>query len=369
MGQKTDKVKLSAVGDIMLGDLPACFGFGVGSVMKKHGLHFPFSKVTDNLPDTDILFGNLESILSNKGRNKLWLPTLYMRGDPRAVQTLTNIGFKVLSVSNNHMMQHGPEAFMDTINVLEREGICPIGLKNGINFSSKPFVIEIKGLKLGFLGYSLRPEEYISEEVLYCLGNTPEKISDDVHELKKEVDFVILSLHWGDEFIPKPSYEQITIGRALIDKGADIILGHHPHVLQGIEEYKGGLIAYSLGNFVFDMWLPETRKSMILNVYLDKEGIDGFRIIPLMTNNLYQPEVLDGGEERSFNKEFDRLCEYIEKCDYSEKGYDMELLACLKEYRKSVKQHYIKNILRYNLFHLSQLFFLIIFRRVFKKHI
>jgi len=368
MVSEANKVKLSAVGDIMLGDLPACFGFGVGSKIKQYGPHFPFSMIMDTLTDNDILLGNLESVLSNRQMNKWWLPTLYMRGDPRAVNTLINCGFKVLSVSNNHMMQHGAEAFRDTVNILKSNGICPIGLKSGSQFNSKPYITEIKGIRLGFLGYSLRPEEYRPTEVLYCHANE-NTIIEDIHRIREDVDFVIISLHWGDEYVQRPSPNQIAMARRLINEGADIILGHHPHVLQGIENYEGGLIAYSLGNFIFDMWMSETRKSIVLEILISEKGIDDFRIIPLMISERYQPYILNGKEKCYFHSHFDNLCRYLRDSNCSDKDYHKDLLECFNRYRKSVIQHYKKNIFRYSFFYLLQLLIILFIRRFLKKHI
>jgi len=366
---KNDQIKLSSVGDIMLGDLPACFGFGVGTQMRKHGLSFPFLRVKASLRNSDLVFGNLEAVLSNYKKNKLWLPSLYLRGDPKAAYALKECGFKVVSVANNHMMQHGPNAFRDTINNLKAASIATVGRGDGNNFHSTPFITEVKQIKFGFLGYSLRPEEYSPGEILYCQSDNPKKIFADIHKLKKKVDFVILSLHWGDEFIQKPSYVQINMARALIDQGVDVILGHHPHVIQGVEKYKKGLIVYSLGNFIFDMWMTETKESMMINIYFTKRGIDNFEIIPLIINALHQPEILGGIEEKAFRLKFDKLCKDLKKHDYLKNKYKKELLACFIKYRKSVRWHYKKNITRYNLFYLFQLLSLIIFRRAFKKHI
>lgn len=362
------KVKLYAVGDVMLGDSPACFGFGVGSKIKENGPYFPFDNIRDVLADSDILFGNLETVLSHKKRNRWLLPRLYMRGDPGDIPALRDCSFKVMSISNNHMMQHGTEAFHDTVKRLESNSIYPIGMKSELPFHSKPFITKINDIKIGFLSYSLRPEEYRPKEVLYCLGEE-EDINDDIHKLKKDVDFVIISIHWGDEYIKKPSPSQIAMARRIIDEGANIILGHHPHVLQGIESYKDGLIAYSLGNFVFDMWMPETRKSIILQIHLDKTGIVGFNVIPIRINRQYQPEVLNGDDAISDLKEFEELCRIIEQASYTDQEYQIQVSEIFKNYRKSVKQNYKRNILKYNKFFLLQMFLLVIWRKISKQHI
>jgi len=350
----------------MLGDSPGCVGFGVGSVVKKYGFRFPFSKTSSILQSCDILFGNLEAVLSDYKKN-WWLPTRYMRGDPGAVNALKTCGYNVLSVANNHMMQHGTDSFYDTISNLKKAEISVAGIAGKNGFHSIPAIIETKGVTLGFLGYSLRPEEYRPDLVRYATGELV-NIIEDIHELKKIADIVILSLHWGDEYMQKPSPNQINMARLLINEGAGIILGHHPHVLQGIEKYSKGIIAYSLGNFIFNMRGLNTEKSIILEIYLSKEGVSDFKVIPLRINDLYQPEVLHGIEEKEFMREFKKLCEYLDE-NYGEKEYNEELKECFTGFRKKVLQHYRDNIFRFSFFDLSQIVFLIIIRRILKKHI
>ena len=362
-------IKIAAVGDIMLGDLPACYGFGVGSVIQRESVDFPFKRVTDHLKKSDIVFGNLEVILSDRGRNPFWLPTLYLRGMPKAGEALKNAGFDVLNVANNHLMQHGGDCFLDTLKVLKNVGLDSIGVANEENgYHSIPCIKEVKEIKIGFLGYSLRPEEYSLTGTRYAMG-TRESILADLKKLKKEVDIVVISLHWGDEFIQKPSRKQIELGKEIIDEGAHIILGHHPHVLQGIQRYAHGLIAYSLGNFVFDQWLPSTRDSMILEVDLHKNGIENHKVTPARLNRFYQPGVLEGQEFNELSAELTRLSNHIEECNYSEEEYQAELAINFNAYRKSTKGHYKKNLMNYRMFYLLELIALIGIRRIFKKHI
>ena len=213
---------------------------------------FIFKKIVDVLSQGDIVFGNLEVVLSDYKKKNSY-ESLMLRGSPYFVDQLKNLNFKLLNIANNHIQQHGNSPFYNTIDILKQSKIKIIG----VNYL-QPQIIESKGIKLGFFGYSLRPEENNSK-VLYSQGNK-KKIISDINKIKKKVDYIIISLHWGDEYINLPSISQINFAHDIIDAGADIILGHHPHVLQPVEKYKSGIIAYSLGNFVSDMCSEISKK-------------------------------------------------------------------------------------------------------------
>lgn len=362
-----NRVKISAVGDIMLGDFPACYGFGVKSKIIK-SKKSPFVHVMEVIRNTDLLFGNLESVLSIANINRLWLPTLYMRGAPLSVKYLKECNFKLLSIANNHIMQHGNEAFWETIKILEKNQIKPIGILADDSYHSRPFTTIVNKIKIGFLAYSQRPEEYKPGEELYCIADD-KKIYDDLKKLKKMVDVIIVSMHWGDEYIEFPSIEQKEKARKIIDNGASVIIGHHPHVIQGIENYKSGLIAYSLGNFVFDMWLPETKKSIIIEIILTKDGVMDYHIIPVKINDQHRPELLSENEKNEFNKKFEKMSEEISQRNILTDVYQEELSKRFLSYRKSILKHYLKNIKNYNIFYFAQLIFLVFIRRFFNKHI
>jgi poly-gamma-glutamate synthesis protein (capsule biosynthesis protein) len=243
-------VTLMAVGDIMLGDHPICIGHGVGSKIKKEGAKYIFQHVRGLLNEADIAFGNLEAVLSKKNLNEKDVNSASLRAMPESADGLTYAGFNVLSLANNHIMEHGKEALLDTMNILRKNGIKYVGPED--------VVLSIRGTKVVFLAYCL-----LDEPGTCCKAESSE-IIENVKRVKSKADIVIVSLHWGDEFIHKPSRYQVKLAHEIIDSGANIILGHHPHVLQGVEMYNGGLIAYSLGNFVFDMWQEKMRESVIL---------------------------------------------------------------------------------------------------------
>lgn len=306
-------VKIAAVGDIMLGDRPLMVGLGVRSYIEGSSQYDPFSYVSGILKEHDIVFGNLESVLSDSGMIQNNYESVQMRGTKESINFLKSAGFNVMSVANNHIMQHGNEAFFETVNLLRDNGIAPIGCSYN-NGKSLPFYKTLKGITFGFAGFSMRPEKY-NQNANYAQSEFKE-ILNSVKIYKKNCDFLTISLHWGDEYVFWPSKEQIKQARALVDHGVSLIIGHHPHVIQGVERYNEGIIAYSMGNFVFDIWQRRLRQSFILVIELDRSLIPTFKRIPVYIDSEFRPMTLCG--ELAFGLrnrivELDRLIEYYPK--------------------------------------------------------
>ena len=184
--EKKYGVILLSVGDIILGDHPYFLGIGVSSIIERKKI-FIFEKIVDILSQGDIVFGNLETVLSDYGKKNSY-ESLMLRGNPYFVNQLKNSNFKVINIANNHIQQHGESHFYNTIDILKQNKIKITGIDN-----LQPQIIESKGIKLGFFGYSLRPEENTSK-VLYSQGNK-KKIISDINRLKKKADYIIISLY------------------------------------------------------------------------------------------------------------------------------------------------------------------------------
>ena len=168
-------IVMDAVGDIIAGDHPHFLGIGVGSAVK-HGLYV-FEHVEKVFTEADIVFGNLETVLSDYGKTNSY-ESLILRGRLGFIKQLKRAHFSVLNIANNHIQQHGEQCLFDTVSILQQNGIKVIGIDN-----LQPQIISSKGIKFGFLGYSLRPEQY-SDEVIYSQG-TKEKIVLDINKAKK----------------------------------------------------------------------------------------------------------------------------------------------------------------------------------------
>jgi len=224
-------LKLLAVGDISL---------------QTRNNKNPFAGVKEVFKNKDILFGNLETVLSNLGKEAE--KAVVLHNSPDKVKYLVEAGFDVLNLANNHIMDLGAEGFHNTLETLRKEGLSFIGANN--KPESSYIVLEKQGIRLGFLGY-WGDGFNLPEERIWINRIALADVIEDIKALKTQCDFVIVSLHWGTENVFYPSPKQVNFARCLIEAGATAILGHHPHVVQGIEQYQDGLIAYSLGNFQF----------------------------------------------------------------------------------------------------------------------
>lgn len=294
-----NRVRLTAVGDIALSDHPLLYGHGVKSQLNR-GENI-FESVRDILRDSDITLGNLECPLSNvnMGDN---LTEKTFRGEPRFCEILKDAGFSILTIANNHMMHHGEEVFKDTIEHLLNNHIKPIGGSLDTNYTY--YIQEIDGIRLCVIGYSIIKERH-STKPLYFYDNT-EALIKLVEEVNQKVDYIILSIHWGEEDLDRPTKEIIDLSRMLCDRGVSVILGHHPHVLQAIEKYRGSIIFFSLGNFVFDcIWDKKYRNSVIAKLIFTKKSID-YELIPINISKSYRPEPVVGRRKKS-------IIDYISK--------------------------------------------------------
>ncbi|BHH86279.1 CapA family protein [Desulforhopalus sp. 52FAK] len=345
-----ERIKFAAVGDISLGDFPITLGFGVRSLFEENK-NFGFNDgVISIFKEADVCFGNLETVISDINYRPNDLISAQMRGTAAMAELLSASGLNFLSVANNHMMQHGPEAFKDTVSVLASLNISPVGL-----LSKKGEIIanyqEIYGKMFCFIGYSMRPEKY-NKPVLYSAGSK-EVILADIEKYKSGCDYLILSLHWGDEFVDFPSPTQVSIAHDFINAGAKIIIGHHPHIIQGIERYNGGVIAYSLGNFVFDFWQKRLRESMILVITLNGDDVEDLSIIPVRINNCYMPELLEGEDANTLLKKYHKLCDHPA---LKLKSVDKDLVSFnSSKYDRQVRWRLIENKIQNRLFFLKNL--------------
>jgi len=286
-----EEVKVAAVGDLMLGSRAEPF-------LKQYGPDYPFSDVMPFLGQADVVVGNLESSISTRGQaveNKKFT----LRAGPLAAQALARAGIRVVSLANNHSMDFGPLALKDTLAILDENGILYTGAGMNIDDARSPALLKIKGKTVAFLSYSLTfPLEFFAS--INRPGTAPgyaEYVKADIEKIRPSADIVVVSFHWGAELMTAAKDYQIELGRQAIDWGADLVLGHHPHVLQELELYRGHLIAYSLGNFVFGSESDRTNSSMILLLTFRGKSLVKVEVFPLDVNNYrvkYRPRVLTG---------------------------------------------------------------------------
>lgn len=339
-------VTLAAVGDIMLGEDSISIGYGVGSIIKKQGAEFIFKNVSGVLQKADITFGNLECVLSEIGIDASDIHSIAMRASESSVNGLKYAGFDILSIANNHILEHGESSLTRTKKLLSENGINTVGVSKNKRESREPVILDRNGISVGFLAYCL-----VRDKTAYCSVEGNSDIIYDVKKAKKNVDILIISLHWGNEYIRKPSTEQFLLAHNIIDAGASIILGHHPHVLQGVESYNNGVIVFSMGNFVFDMWQKKMRESMIFLCRFCKKGIVDFEIMPVYINDSFQPFLLCGEEKENLLSKINT--EFLEHVDVG--LYKEEVDYHRRRHRLDLIKHLVKDFYHYKPIYLYQI--------------
>jgi gamma-polyglutamate biosynthesis protein CapA len=341
--------RLAAVGDIMLGDHPVCFGHGVRSTIRKRGFAHLIAGVKPDLARHDIFVGNLECVLSDIGHDEQKLSSSELRGDKNSAEALNLCEFNVLSMANNHMLQHTPEAFHDTSATLKRNNVLPVGLyENGLSNVVK---IHKGNVKLALIAYSFRPEHFCKDNSYYAHPE-PDAVLGQIAALKAELPdhSLVVSLHWGEEYLHTPAREQIELAHRMIDRGATLILGHHPHVLQGIEKYRDGLIAYSLGNFIFDSWQLPTRESAILSCTFSEQGLVDFEVTPVFIKNDFSLSVAEGSRRDISRKITDYTKDIVNLTGIAaleQTEYDRIAASAYLKYRLQCYTYFVVNAWKY----------------------
>jgi poly-gamma-glutamate capsule biosynthesis protein CapA/YwtB (metallophosphatase superfamily) len=328
-----------------------------------------FEHVKPALNQGDIVFCQLEINLSTRG-SKPSLVGSTPCADPEAARAIKDTGFTVVSFAGNHCMDWGREAFFDTIDALKKQGLAVVGVGSNIEEARRPVIIECKGTRIAFLAYnSILPNGYwaetnkpgcaplrawtLYEQVQRTQPGTHCKIHtfphrddlkamvDDIKKAKSEADLVILSMHWGIHFVPAVLAEyQTEVAHIAIDSGADLIIGHHAHILKGTEVYANKAIFYSLCNFAFELpfpkelaespefkaiqevnpdykydpeyptytFPPDSRKTIIAKCTISNKSIKRVSFLPAYINKQAQPEILTSNDIR-----FGQVVKYMKK--------------------------------------------------------
>jgi poly-gamma-glutamate synthesis protein (capsule biosynthesis protein) len=351
-------VLLHAVGDVS----PRRIDYGEASESL-------FAQVVDTLKQADISLCQLECNLSTQGglqyRNYV---TWYGRAHPDNVKSLVHAGFTLVTHASNHCFDYGPDALVETIEVLRRNGIEVIGVGRNLQEATAPAIIERKGTRIAFLNYnSVLPDEYEArkekagcaairvrtyyEAQEYQAGTPPKvvtipreedilKMTEDIRHAKAQADVVVVSMHWGIHHIPGMLADyQFTVGHRAIDAGADLILGTHAHLIKGIEIYKGKAIFFSLGNFAQEtphhlkppagafssLWgpkyghskhepgarynkQPDKRYTMLVKCVIQDKQIAKVSFVPGWINDVAEPRLLSHREP-----EFQEVTDYMDR--------------------------------------------------------
>ncbi len=213
----------------------------------------PFRKIAPLLAASDIAFVNLETPFLDKGR--YYESGLIFHANPAMIGGLQLAHIAIASTANNHARDCGPDGVGFTVNWLRQHDIAAVGSGLTAEETHRGVVLERHGVRFGFLGYTYdqRNGNWKDVDDRVAVANI-DVMRRDVDQMRKRADVVIVSMHHGIEYRPRPSAAQVEFAHAAIDAGATLVVGHHPHVIEPTEQYKGGEIIYSLGNFVFDQY-------------------------------------------------------------------------------------------------------------------
>jgi len=319
MRNELETINIIAAGDVLLG---VCVHKIDGSEKGpfRQDPSSAFTHVAKILKEADIAFCNLEAPLSNQGKPVIGRLSAY-RCSPRMAEGLTYAGFDLINLANNHTMDYGPDALVETLDILEKSKIPTIGAGRNIAEARKPVILERKGTRFGFLGYTTsenQPQHFAAStskpgvapiriSTLFHPPHTNEEdmemMIEDIQAARSQADVLIVSCHWSVGLMGGShtlTVHQPAVTRAAIDAGADLVIGHGPHAIQAVEVYKGKAIFYNLGNFVVDRDTP-IKDSLLLKCVVKGKKIIKVSFLPVLINKEGQPCLL-AAEDQSCAK-------------------------------------------------------------------
>ena len=290
-------VSLTTTGDLI-------FWREVADYIDANGGASAMANIADMLSQSDLTISNLESPLSDNDSEPVYDKDVYIIGRPAAIESITNSGIDIVSLANNHIMDYTGPALQDTLNALDENGILHAGA--GMNEAEADKIVEttVNGVSIAFFSWTdIVPDNYVAYDDQPGVASARLNMNDAlkrVREAKETHDVVIVAMHWGIEYQDYiDDYTQRDPAHQLADAGADVILGNHPHVLEGIEFYNGSLIAYAHGNCVFRQAFEfgNTHESYVLNFDITQDGIQNPVAIPLYLDDEYGIPSVATGEQ------------------------------------------------------------------------
>lgn len=297
-------LRLRFIGDIFPGDEFFTAGFGIRSLTGEERAGAWMREISDVLQEGDFSIGNLEGPLVEAPDEETFC------GRPFFADILKGSGINVLNVANNHILEQGVEGYQETLSVLKSRGIHVTGARTG---DGEPEILTLtaEGTKVCMAGFC--DESISSFENPGCYASLErEKVFETLERMKAlQPDVIVLIFHWGNEYIHFPSLKQRELARALIDAGARLIVGHHPHVIQPYEHYKDGHILYSLGNFCFDdVQSARFGKGMTARVEIEAGAITGLSFSGVKVQDMaYGDSLVAPMDAEAFARYFKRIQE------------------------------------------------------------
>ena len=326
------------------------------------GPHYPFEGVRSVLERHDLMVGNLEAPLCLGGET--YPGKVSLRAHPGYAAGLRQAGFGVMTLANNHILDYRDDAFYDTIGLLDAQGIAWCGAGDSLEEALRPAVVEKNGVVVGVLSRS----EVKIDSPFYAgpgqRGIAPldlDELEGSITSLKESAHVIAVCLHWGREDWRYPSPRQVAAARRIVDMGADLVVGHHPHVLQGVERHGWGYIAYSLGNFLFSdldwRWVDAKgrlrrsvlkphgarRRTAVLSALVSSQGVHGvsltgcvsgrdLRVVPVRSARSFEARMRLLSEPLALGR-YDLFCRVYDLLHTGALGLSYNLRRSWKAYR------------------------------------
>ncbi|WP_154989416.1 CapA family protein [Priestia megaterium] len=270
-------VTATMVGDIMLGR-------NVEKVTNRQGQDYLFRDVESYFKNSDYSTANFDHPVTANDEYPAQDKPIVLRTDEQSVKTLKNLNLSVLNAANSHSMDYLEQGLNDTVKAFNQSKMDFVGMGRNLEEASNINYQTVNGIKIATLGFTDTYTAYsaANDNDPGILPAKPEIFIPLIQEAKEKANLVVVHAHWGEEYDTTPSPRQKGLAKAMADAGADIILGHHPHVLQPIDTYKNTVIFYSLGNFVFDQGWSASRESALVQYKLKKDGTARFEVTPLL---------------------------------------------------------------------------------------
>lgn len=260
---------------------------------------WPFRRLEPLMSEIDLLMVNFESAITTHDEPED--KSFVFKADPVMVNVLRQNKIGIVTLGNNHAFDYGPVGLADTLRALDEAGIAHVGAGMSLADARRPVMMEMEGIRIAFLGYgNYSPAGRSKPGVAYRYRD---HVAADIKAARKSgAEIIIVNFHWGEEKATAPTPEDRSLAHLAVDSGADVVVGHHPHVLQPVEIYKGRVIAYSLGNFIFGGNSYRPRDSALLKVTIHQDRRIEHELIDIIIDpqeTRYQPYVAGKPEPSS----------------------------------------------------------------------
>lgn len=346
-----------AINFLFAGDLTLGGEFIPYATKNNYEVLHPFKLIKPYTDDADIFFVNLEGPIF-EGPERRPDVTVTLSNHLSVLKLLKNSTICVVNLANNHTLDYGEKGLKETIKLLQQSGIYYVGAGINEEEANRELIIQHKGKRIGFLAYTSN-EPHIGAILAGPLQAgcasylEPEKVIKKIQSLKTKTDLICVSLHWGYEYFLYPSNEQVSIAHALIDAGAHYVIGHHPHVIQGVEKYRNSLILYSLGNF----FMPPIRavsgrlqptkliskKFLLVNSEINQSCNLNYSLIGGRVNDNYMITPFENHNQAICNSEIEKLSAPLDLNNYidfwlnykSKREKELKKESFIEAYRKA----------------------------------